>query len=176
MFQSPTAVGEFLKLMITPVPLSKMMHTRDRIGRRRHPNQNRGTSPPPSGDGGESLACPPHLDATGREAWVELHALMKDAGTLDSADCKLLELFASSYSRLRRAQEHIEENGEVLTLRTDRGAETIRKNPSVDIENTCTDRCMRILSQCGISLQSRARLGLEKIDDEPDPLAELMLK
>lgn len=100
---------------------------------------------------------------------------MKSAETLDSADSKLLELFAASYGRLRRAQRHIDKHGEVMTLRTDRGAETVRKNPSIDIENTCADRCMKLLSQCGISLQSRAKLGLGQPLDEPDPFADLML-
>ena len=145
----------------------------DRLGRRRQPNQDRGKRAAAMGDGGKGLKCPTYLDADGKKAWRELRSLMKEAGTLDAADGKSLELFALSWSRMRRAQKSIEKHGEVLMLKTDRGSETVRKNPSVDIENTAADRCVRLLAICGISLTSRTALGLGVVEEEIDPFEEL---
>ncbi|MFP6859581.1 MAG: phage terminase small subunit P27 family [Roseibacillus sp.] len=124
-------------------------------------------------DGGKGLRCPSYLDAEGKKAWGELRSLMAEAGTLDVADSKPLELFGMSFSRMRRAQKDIEKHGEVLRLKTDRGSETVRKNPSVDIENTAADRCVRLLSICGIDLRSRSALGLGMVEVELDPFEEL---
>ena len=74
---------------------------------------------------------------------------------------------------MRRAQRDIEEHGEILHLKTDRGADAVRKNPSVEIEADAADRCIRLLSICGIDLRSRSALSLGKTEEEYDQFEEL---
>ena len=57
-------------------------------------------------------------------------------------------------------------------MKTDRGSESVRKNPSVDIENAAADRLVRLLAVCGHDLRSRIALGISQVEEEPDPFED----
>ena len=149
----------------------------DKLGRTRSPNQDLGRAGKPEpGDGALSLRCPSYLDAKGKEAWNGAATALRRKGILDSADGKLLELFASSYSIFRRAEALIKRNGLLIKQAGPRGRIVRVKNPAIAIRSKAWSEVTELFSSLGIGPIARRKLLLTDSEDQEDddPFVALM--
>ena len=142
----------------------------DSLGRKRSPNQDLGRAGRPQpGDGALKLTCPSFLDVRGKEAWKQAAAALRRKGILDTADGRLLELFASSYSIFRRAEALVKKNG-ILISQNGPGGRAIKvKNPALDIRSKAWKEVTELFSSLGIGPIARRKLFLtDSEDDAPE--------
>ena len=67
---------------------------------------------PPSG----APVAPEYLDDIARQEWKEVCQHLADMHLLSRADKTALELYCVAYSRYRKAQENVKENGSVIEV------------------------------------------------------------
>jgi P27 family predicted phage terminase small subunit len=149
----------------------------DSLGRKRSPNQDLGRAGRPQpGDGALTLKCPSFLDVRGKEAWKQAAAALRRKGILDTADGRLLELFASSYSIFRRAEALVKKNGLLINQPGPRGKTVKVKNPALDIRAKAWREVTELFSSLGIGPIARRKLFLTDSEDdaEEDAFAVLM--
>ena len=100
--------------------------------------------------------CPPHVatDATACEFWDWLMEQLGTMRILSAADRAVCELAATDYSTLRRNQDAIAKEGEVITAATG----TLQSNPRNGIVGQCRRRLAALLSEMGLTVTSRTRI------------------
>lgn len=141
----------------------------DSLGRKRSPNQDLGRAGRPQpGDGALTLKCPSFLDARGKEAWKQAAAALRRKGILDTADGRLLELFASSYSIFRRAELLVKKNGLLISQPGPRGKMVKVKNPALEIRSKAWREVTELFSSLGIGPIARRKLFLTDSEDDAD--------
>jgi len=113
--------------------------------------------------------CPPHVasDAVAREFWDWLMEQLGTMRILSAADRAVCELAATDYSTLRRNQNAIAIEGEVITAATG----TLQSNPRNGIVGQCRRRLASLLSEMGLTVTARTRIKIS-VQRPKDRLAE----
>ena len=142
--------------------MSSKSNGRDRLGRRRHENQNRGACLPAPGDGGSNLRVPHYLGPHGKACWRQVRNAMKKSGLLDSADARALEMFAAAYEEFRVFRSDVMKNGATVITVSARGHEQARPNPALSGLRSARDTCIKLFACLGIGANHRASLGIAK--------------
>ncbi len=149
----------------------------DSLGRKRSPGQDKGRAGTPAvGDGALTLRVPSYLDAHGKRAWNQAAKALRRKSILDTADGRLLELFASSYSLYRRAESLIKKKGLLLTTPGTYGVDKLVENPAIKIRSRAWRECCDLFGSLGIGPISRRKLQIADSDDESEDAFMDMLK
>ena len=101
------------------------------------------------------LPPPDHLSDIAKQAWQQAVDLLDSMGLFSQADAVALELFCSSYSDYREAEDNVRKYGKVLKSPKN----YMYQSPFVGLKNTAHEQCLRLLAEFGMTPVSRARLG-----------------
>lgn len=113
--------------------------------------------------------CPTWLDDAGKATWERVTAVMADANM--SFDVELLSAFCDCYSHLIKCSEKLRSEG--YTLTSDSGLPKI--NPTVNALRELQKTLIEASKQLGLSIESRAKMGLEvKKQEEVDAFEEFL--
>jgi|GEM_PF-7023252 len=106
----------------------------------------RGRKPKLSGKVGASrkpsIKVPDYLEGVAATEYVRVAERLADAGTLDSTDTRLIELYAINYDLILRAREEIL-RGDSLVFITDKGG--MQQHPLLTYVNAATIRLKGII-------------------------------
>jgi P27 family predicted phage terminase small subunit len=120
---------------------------------------------------------PEHLDELAKVYYEYLVSELEISGLLSNLDIPVLEQTADSLSKIRDCDEHLNEEGLVIT-RTDRyGHENVIENPYIKIKMAYLNQFRSLANQLGLSPSSRAALAGKKIEEkekEEDPLLQIL--
>jgi len=108
-----------------------------------------------------SPAPPEHLSKIAKELWVEVAEQLCRAHLLTKLDVPLLEVYCEEYSRYRKADEFIRENGAEFKIVNAKGqVQVVRENPAVAIRRSCMATMGKIAAELGLAPSSRSRLAI----------------
>lgn len=120
---------------------------------------------------------PEHLNELAKVYYEYLVSELEISGLLSNLDIPVLEQTADTLSKIRDCDEHLNEEGLVIT-RVDRyGHENSMKNPYVDIKMAYLNQFKHLANQLGLSPASRASLAAKKIEEKEekeDPLLAIL--
>lgn len=105
---------------------------------------------------------PSWLNDVGKQTWERVTAVMADADMI--FDVELLSAFCDCYAHLIRCSEGLRIEG--YTLMSDSGLSKI--NPAVNALRELQKTLIEASKQLGLSVESRAKMGLEIKKDKPD--------
>jgi P27 family predicted phage terminase small subunit len=148
-----------------PVP-SVLKRARGNPGKRTiHPEPE-----PPKLD--EAPPAPAWLLPEAAEEWrrvvPELHAL----GLLTRVDPAALEAYCTCYGRWRRAEDHLQQHGDVIVIRDERGeVRQTYADPYVGIAQKNLERMQRYAAEFGLSPAARTRIKVKEAPTDADPFA-----
>lgn len=118
----------------------------------------------------EEYPSPPDdLDQLGKEAWDSICNDMLSQGSLNHNDRKLIELYARTYSLLRRAEASLAK--EELSLLCHNGRRFI--NPLTNVIATCTNRLQAILSDLRLNPITRHKAENNIVSPEEKAFSKL---
>jgi P27 family predicted phage terminase small subunit len=110
---------------------------------------------------------PNDLDPVALSAWESVCDDLKEQGNLVVSDRKLIELYARTYSLMKKAEDELET--EDLNLVAANGRAFI--NPAANVQQTCISRLQRILNDLRLSPVTRSNaIGVNDVDS---PIANL---
>ena len=119
--------------------------------------------------------CPSWLDKSSRAAWRVLAPALHECGILTKIDRNPLARYCRFWTRWRRAEDWIEENGSAYPLKdADGKTRRIMTFPQVAIANALALQLTRLEQEFGMTPASRSRLTLEQAELERDPLKEFL--
>lgn len=102
------------------------------------------------------------LDDIGKKTWERVTAVMADANL--SFDVELLSAFCDCYSHLIKCSEKLRAEGYALV--SESGLPKI--NPTVNALRELQKTLIEASKQLGLSVESRAKMGLSLKREEPD--------
>jgi P27 family predicted phage terminase small subunit len=131
--------------------------------------RNRRKNTEPKADG--SATCPKHLDKLAKAEWKRVAPRLASSGLLTALDRSALAAYCIAYSRLVQAQEHITQQGLVIT--SPKSGFPIQ-NPYVGIANTAMDMLRKYETEFGMTPASRCRINVAEADDGADAFSQFM--
>lgn len=120
---------------------------------------------------------PEHLNEMAKIYYQFLVNELEISGLLSNLDIPVLEQTADTLSKIRDCDEHLNDEGLVITKVDRYGHENSMKNPYVDIKMAYLNQFKHLANQLGLSPASRAALASKKIEEkqnEEDPLLQIL--
>lgn len=107
-------------------------------------------------------ARPDWLDDEGRAAWQQLVPMLRRMRVLTKIDGNALARYCQTWVRWRRAEEFIARNGEVYTLKDDKGqVRCVMQWPQVSIANKLAIQLLRLEQEFGLTPSARTRIQVD---------------
>lgn len=122
-------------------------------------------------------ATPDYLDGLGRAYYEFLVHELEISNILSNLDIPLLEQTADSLSKMRQADEILNEEGLILYTKDRYGQDQIKEHPAVGTKQKYLNQFRALSTQLGLSPASRAQLAgmqVEQQRDEDDPLLQIL--
>ncbi|MCO6436912.1 MAG: phage terminase small subunit P27 family [Phycisphaerae bacterium] len=136
----------------TPTPLLKLRGSK-RVTRKREEQEVRGPDGVPD--------RPDWLDEDAGMAWDHLVPLLEVMGVLTRVDGNALGRYCRLWSRWRKAEQFIDQRGEMYPIKTDDGAvKCFQQWPQVAIANKLATQLTRLEAEFGMTPSARARIQL----------------
>lgn len=120
--------------------------------------------------------APEHLSIEAREEWDRIVKEIHSLGMMSSLDRAALSAYCQAYGRWVQAESILNElslSGGIdkgLTVMTDSG--NVIQNPVVGIANKAMQDMVKYSVEFGMTPASRAKVKVDKGDEEKDPAAE----
>ena len=112
---------------------------------------------PPSG----KPRCPDYLDRNAKAAWKKLVPLLAAMGVLTRVDENALARYCRLWSRWRKAEDFIDDHGEMYPLKDEAGnTKCFQQWPQVAIAHKLSLQLTRIEQEFGMTPSARARLHI----------------
>lgn len=131
-----------------PTPTAKL-----KLGGSWRANANKSEPQPPPG----VPECPEYLDPVAQAMWSELAPSLLLMGVLSVIDRNSLARYCRTWSRWRRADDWIEENGETFT--TDKGY--VGQVPQVAICHNLAAQLTKLEAEFGMTPSGRTRIRVD---------------
>lgn len=100
--------------------------------------------------------CPAHLDEEARKEWFRVADELNKVGLITTLDRTALAAYCSDYSQWIAAADRVRKSG--MLINSPNGYPMM--NPALAIENKAKLRCMKFLSEFGMTPASRSRIHL----------------
>jgi len=129
------------------------------------------------GNGDLFKNIPNHLDELAKEYYKFLVTELEISNILSNLDIPLLEQTADCLSKMRQADEIINEEGIIIKQIDRYGHEIEKENPAVGTKQKYLNQFRFLATQLGLSPSSRAQLAgmqIEKEEEEKDPLLKIL--
>jgi len=123
----------------------------------------------PQFDAPVDLAAPAELDELARGKWNELAPILSGAGVIKATDLDNLAAFCRAYSRWRRAEEIVDQEGIVVVG----GNGALQKNPALTAVNEALRQMAMFGSSLGLDPSSRQRVMGKMPEGGGNPFANL---
>lgn len=120
---------------------------------------------------------PEHLDELAQEYYHFIVTELEISDILSNLDIPLLEQTADCLSKMRQADEIINEEGIIIKQLDRYGNEIIKEHPAVGTKQKYLNQFRALSNQLGLSPASRAQLAgmkIEKKEEEEDPLLQIL--
>lgn len=124
---------------------------------------------------------PKGMPAAARREWARIVPPLIQLGMLTSIDGKALAAYCDAYAHWEMARKEILKHG-LLVEEPITGLEgaiigtRYKANPAVSEYNTFSKLMKSYLIEFGLTPASRSKLKIEKANDTPDPMAELLTR
>ncbi len=113
--------------------------------------------------------CPQWLSDTAKAEWRRVSPILEALGVLTAADEVPFAAYCTCVAEWEKAQRFVQENGQVVTLRTDKGEiRSILPAPEVGIAVRMLDKIRQFAGEFGMTPSARGRI---EIDLKPDQIA-----
>lgn len=112
---------------------------------------------------GQKLECPPYLSQEANAEWKWIVEASEEFGTLNNLDVSTLAAYCEAVSTFRQSTRLIQEEG--LTHES-RGR--IYLNPAYKAQNDASRQIATLGNLLGLSPAARARMSIEKADDDDE--------
>jgi P27 family predicted phage terminase small subunit len=123
---------------------------------------------------------PKDLSADGRKVFKRLCKLLEERRTLTDADGDLLRLYCIAYQRHCRANEHLEQEGEIVVRTvTDKEGnihEEEKQNSWLPIAERAEKAMLSILAQLGLSPAARDKIKVTRGSNGGEDLIEVKMR
>lgn len=97
------------------------------------------------------------------ECWAEITATLCRMGLTTKADAQVLARYCVMFAHWRQAQEFIDKNGPVYTIKDSEGrAKYVQQWPQVNIATRLADQMLRIETEYGLTPSSRTQINVPK--------------
>lgn len=111
--------------------------------------------------------CPAWLDEEAKAAWKQVVPMLDHMGVLTKADANALARYCRFWSRWRKAEDFIDEHGEVYPLKDDAGnVKCVQQWPQVSIAHKLAQLLTRLEQEFGLTPSARARLQMTPVAAE----------
>lgn len=121
--------------------------------------------------------CPEWLDDEAKSAWQDVAPMLEGMGVLTRIDGNALARYCRLWSRWRKAEDFIEQKGEMYPLRSDDGkVKYFQQWPQVSIANKLAQQLTKIEAEFGMTPSARARLSVAPISKAQDDGKEKYFK
>lgn len=120
---------------------------------------------------------PSHLNDLAKVYYQFLVNELEISGLLSNLDIPVLEQTADTLSKIRECDEHLNNEGLVITKIDRYGHENQVENPYVKIKMAYLNQFRNLANQLGLSPSSRAALASKKIEakeEQEDPLLKVL--
>ena len=101
---------------------------------------------------------PAGLDGLALKTWQDIEPVLSEARVLSDADVRALEAYCIHYSNLRKAQEHVDQNGFILTGATGGSI----KNPACTVVKESSAEMRALSGVLGLDPAARTRINVGK--------------
>ena len=120
---------------------------------------------------------PDYLDELAQAYYIFLVKELEISDILSNLDIPLLEQTADSLSKMRQADEIINNEGLIINQEDRYGTAQIKEHPAVGTKQKYLNQFRALSTQLGLSHASRAQLAgmqIEKKEDDEDPLLKIL--
>lgn len=115
---------------------------------------------------------PKWLSGYAKEEWLKLVPILIEETPISELDSGLLATYCETLATIRDCSEHIAEEGGLI-VNTQNGG--VKPNPYVNIRERATKDLRSLSNDLGLSISSRAKLALNKAqDDEADEIGVML--
>jgi P27 family predicted phage terminase small subunit len=112
--------------------------------------------------------CPNWLDAEAKAMWRRLVPQLELMGVLTRIDGNALARYCRLWSRWRKAEEFIDQHGEMYPLKDEKGqTKYFQQWPQVAIANKLAQQLTRLEQEFGMTPSSRTRIQVAPRAKEP---------
>ena len=129
------------------------------------------------GDDDQVKDIPNHLDEMAKQYYAFIVTELEVSDLLSNLDIPLIEQTADCLSKMRQADEIINEEG-IMIIEFDRNGNEVRKeHPMVGTKQKYLNQFRAVFTQLGMSPSSRASLALINLENnqkDQDPLLNLL--
>lgn len=102
--------------------------------------------------------CPDHIYGDAKKEWDRITGSLLEMGVLSRHDGPALEMYCTSYAEMLQARAGIKKIG--MLIKTQSGYPI--KNPLITIANEAERKCLRILTEFGLTPASRSKVSTNK--------------
>ena len=120
----------------------------------------------------DAWKVPTTLRRRGRELWQRVVDGFKGTRVLQTTDRAALEALCIEWDTYQTAAADVRKRGPVVESVRGEG-DTVR-NPSVMVMHAALERWQRLAAGFGLTPADRSRLDAGKVEEEPDPLQEIL--
>lgn len=120
---------------------------------------------------------PEHLDELAQKYYSFLVTELEISDILSNLDIPLLEQTADCLSKMRKADEYINNEGIIISTIDRYGSNITKEHPAVGTKQKYLNQFRALSQQLGLSPASRAQLAgmkIEQKEDEEDPLLKIL--
>lgn len=134
---------------------------------------NRGKRPIPKSPQYAPLSSVPprHLDRVGKGMWKRVATALETTRVLQQTDYYALVALCEQWSLYRRALADVEDRGHLVESTRDEG---LVKNPSCLEASRALTAWTNLAARFGLTPSDRARLDVEHVEPETNPLEEII--
>jgi P27 family predicted phage terminase small subunit len=105
------------------------------------------------------------------ECWHRTFRLLDRMGLATKADAAIIARYCSIHARWRRVQEFLQTNGEVYTIKDEKGQpKYVQQWPQVNIAAKLADQLLRIELEYGLTPSARTRIAVAPTLSPQSPL------
>jgi P27 family predicted phage terminase small subunit len=106
--------------------------------------------------------CPKFLDKIAKQEWKRISKELTVCGLLTAVDRAALTGYCLCWSRLARAEAHVQNLGEIVRTATG----DVIPNPWLGVVNRCLDQMRKYLIEFGMTPASRSRIHITQQESQ----------
>jgi P27 family predicted phage terminase small subunit len=120
----------------------------------------------------DDYRIPTSLRRRGRELWKRIVDSYKGTNVLQRTDAAALEALCLTWDCYQEAVRDVRARGQLVDSVRGEGDQV--RNPSVTVMWAALERWTRLAASFGLTPADRARLDVPKVEEETDPLTEII--
>jgi P27 family predicted phage terminase small subunit len=120
----------------------------------------------------DNIKCPSWLDPLAKKEWKRIVNELIELGLLTNLDTTALAIYCDAYSKYLDASKSIQEHGTTVSYTNASGNTNITVSPYVQVQTKYADLIRKCASDLGLTVSSRLKITVPKVEKEPDEFEE----